>query len=259
MSLRVDNLSFAFRCWKVLENVSFEAENGNLICLLGRNGSGKSTLFRCILGMLSYQHGNVKVDGTDVLSLSINERARKIAYIPQKQIGVFNYSVLDIVLMGTTSQLSNFSCPGKTQVAQAVEALEKLGIASLSSRSYAHLSGGEQQLVLIARAVAQQAKTLIMDEPCSNLDYGNQMRVMQQIKNLARQGYLILMSTHNPEQAFLFADKVLVLIDKKIQCCGPPGDVLDESLIERIYGIPVSLHEVDGTPVCIPKRNSKWG
>lgn len=254
MSLRVEHLTFGYRCWNVLDDVSFEAGDGNLICLLGCNGAGKSTLFRCILGMLPYKKGNIQVDGTDIHSLSIKERAQRIAYIPQSQTGVFNYSVLDIVLMGTTSQLGSFSCPGKSQIEKATEAMEMLGIAQFAERSYAHLSGGEQQLVLIARAIAQQAKTLIMDEPCSSLDYGNQVYVMEQVKSLAKQGFLVLMSTHNPEQAFLFADQVMVLLNKKIECCGSPGEVLDAPLIERIYGIPVSLHDVDGTYLCVPKR-----
>ena len=257
MSLSVQNLSFAYNCWKVLENVSFEAEPGNLICLLGSNGAGKSTLFRCILGMLPYKRGSIRVDGEEVLPLSYQERAKKIAYIPQSQTGVFNYSALDIVLMGTTSQLGRFSCPGRAQTEQARAALELLGIEHLENRNYAHLSGGEQQLVLIARAVAQQARTLIMDEPCSSLDYGNQVRVMERAQNLAKQGYLVLMSTHNPEQAFQFADRALVLLDKRIECFGVPKEVLNARLIERIYGIPVTVYELDGASVCIPRKTGK--
>lgn len=255
MSLCVEHLCFGYRCWNVLDDVSFSADDGNLYCLLGCNGAGKSTLFRCILGMLPFKKGRILADGADIRSLSIKERARRIAYIPQSQSGVFNYSALDIVLMGTTSQLSSFSCPGKSQVEKALKAMEALGVARLAERSYAHLSGGERQLVLIARAIAQQATTLIMDEPCSSLDYGNQIYVMQQVKNLAKKGYLVLMSTHNPEQAFLFADQVLVLQDKRIECCGAPREVLSAPLIERIYGISVTLHDVDGIPVCIPERS----
>lgn len=253
MSLQVEHLSFQYHCWKVLDDVSFRAENGNLVCLLGCNGAGKSTLFRCILSLLPYKKGKIFVDEAEVKLLTMRERAHKIAYIPQSQAGVFNYSALDMVLMGTTSQLSRFSNPGKEQIRQAVEALELLEIGNLKFRNYAHLSGGERQLVLIARAVAQKAKTIVMDEPCSSLDYGNQIRVMEQIKKLAKQGYLILMSTHNPEQAFLFADKVLVLQNKKIKCFGDPKQVLNAELIEQVYGIPVSIQEIDEIYVCIPK------
>ncbi|WP_411678532.1 ABC transporter ATP-binding protein [Caproicibacter sp.] len=259
MSLCVERLEFSYRNKKILEDVSFRAENGNLLCLLGCNGAGKSTLFRCILGLLPFDAGSVRLDGEDVLSLSYRERAKKIAYIPQSQPSVFNYSVMDLVLMGTTPQLGGFSCPGQMQTKRAEEALGLLGIEELAGRSYARLSGGERQLVLIARAVAQRAKMLLMDEPCSGLDYGNQVRVMERIKELSGQGYLILMSTHSPGQVYLYADRVLVLMNGKIRCGGPPDEVLDAEMLKTVYGIPVSLERVNGVPVCIPENRRTGG
>ncbi|HEX2985265.1 MAG TPA: ABC transporter ATP-binding protein [Caproiciproducens sp.] len=259
MSLSVDHLSFGFSCRKVLDNVCFRAENGNLVCLLGSNGAGKSTLFRCILGILPYRQGSVRVDGKEILSLPVKERARKIAYIPQSHSDVFPYSALEMVLMGTASQLGCFSSPGREQVARARKAMELLGICHLERCSYSRLSGGERQLVLIARAVAQQTGVLIMDEPCSSLDYGNQLHILEQMKNLARQGYLVLMSTHNPEQALLFADQVLVLRNHRIICSGSPKEVLSDSLLEQIYGVPVSVHRVGAVPVCIPHLTGNRG
>jgi iron complex transport system ATP-binding protein len=259
LSLRVDHLSFGFHGIKALDDIFFEVDYGNLACLLGCNGAGKSTLFRCILGLLPYQQGNIFVDDTDISSLSIKDRAKKIAYIPQGLSGDCYYVALDLVLMGTSSQLGHFSSPGKIQITRAYEALEMLDIAYLAKRCYAHLSGGERQLVLIARAIAQQTKILIMDEPCASLDYGNQIMVMDEIKKLAKQNYLMLMSTHNPEHALLYADETLVLLDKKIECFHSPCEIMNASLIERIYGVPVVIYEVGGIPVCIPRNHALKG
>ena len=255
MILSVENLSFSYNCWNVLHDVTFTASSGNLICMLGKNGSGKSTLFRCVLGILKYTQGHILVDGQDIRTRSARELAQIIAYIPQNTNDTFAYTVLDMVLMGTTSQLGNFSCPSNKQRTQAMEAIEAVGISSLTNRNIRHLSGGERQLVLIARALAQQTGILIMDEPCSSLDYGNQIRVMEQIKKLSVEKYLVILSTHNPEHAFLFADKVIVLLDGTVKHFGPPVQILDESLLERLYGIPVSLFKPfgDGKTLCCPR------
>lgn len=254
MSLEVRNLNFGYRCWKVLKGVSFYAEQGNLIFLLGKNGSGKSTLFRCILGLLNQFNGVVLINRKNAKSMTYQQLAKSIAYIPQNHSTAFGFSVLDMVLMGTTSQLRQFAVPNRKQREFAADALKMLGIEHLSFRSYAHISGGEQQLVLIARAIAQQAKILIMDEPCANLDYGNQIRVMEEIKKLAGQGYLIILSTHNPEHALLFANQVIVLADGIIKCFGQPDEVLDEKLLEEIYGVKVNFYEIvqNGVRVCLP-------
>lgn len=254
MSLHVNHLSFGFHSTKVLDDIFFEVSDGSLVCLLGCNGAGKSTLFRCILGLLPYSQGTVLVDGIDILSLSIKDRAKKIAYIPQGISAKCYDMVLDLVLMGTTSRLGPFSCPSKTQIATAYEALEMLDIGSLAKRCYAHLSGGEKQLVLIARAIAQQTKLFIMDEPCASLDYGNQIMVMDKVKTLTKQDYLVLMSTHNPNHALLFSDKILVLVDKKLECFQSPSEIMATSIIDRIYGVPVVLYEVGGIPICIPQK-----
>lgn len=257
MSLEVKNLSFSYKCWNVLNGVNFKAEQGNLVCVLGKNGAGKSTLFRCILGLLPNFMGTVSVSGKSIKGLKAQELAHTIAYIPQIHLSAFNYSVIDMVLMGTTAQLKRFSSPGKNELQVAMKALDLMNISELADRSYMHISGGEQQLVLIARVIAQQAKIIIMDEPCSNLDYGNQIKLMQKVKELARQGYLIIQSTHNPEQALLFADQVMVLLGGKVARFGSPAEVLDEALLYQIYGIHVSLHNIaeSSIRVCVPALN----
>lgn len=257
MSIEVKSLSFNYKYHNVLKNIDFKAEQGNLVCVLGKNGAGKSTLFRCILGLLPGFKGNVIVNGKNIKNLTDQELAHTMAYIPQSHSSTFSYSVMDMVLMGTTAQLKRFSSPGKSQLQIAMNALEQMNISHLADRNYTHISGGEQQLVLIARVIAQQAKIIIMDEPCSNLDYGNQIKLMNEVQKLAKQGYLIIQSTHNPQQALLFANQVMVLIDGKISRFGNSIEVLDESLLYQIYGVHIQLHDIteNNIRVCIPTLN----
>lgn len=254
MGLSVTNLSFGYHCFNVLNDVNFSIEQGNLVCVLGKNGAGKSTLFRCMLGLLKGYQGDILADGINVRTWNVRQLASKIAYIPQNHSSAFSFSVLDMVLMGTTSSFANLSSPGEEQRRVAKEALITMKIPHLEGRSYAHISGGEQQLVLIARAIAQQARILVMDEPCANLDYGNQVRVMEELKRLAGKGYLIIQSTHSPEQAFLYADQALVLLDGRIAAMGAPGEVLTKELLERMYEIPIQLMEIEhtGLKLCMP-------
>lgn len=241
--LEIRNLKFAYGDHKVLKDISFEAREGEMLCILGPNGAGKSTMFRCILGLLRGYEGEILIDGSEVSDLPARERASRMAYIPQTSKQAFSYTALDMVLMGASSALSAWRAPGARERKKALAALERLGILELAGRLYTNLSGGEQQLVLIARAIAQGAKTLIMDEPTSSLDYGNQMRVEQQLKSLAEEGYLIVQSTHNPEQTYMFADRIIAIKDGTIISAGRPGDIMDEELIRELYGIEVSVVE----------------
>ena len=165
--LEVEHLRFSFGAREVLRGVELRVEPGELVFVLGANGAGKTTLFRCILGLLPGYQGRIRVDGGDVSSLTPRALAQKVAYIPQTSHMVFPYTALELVLMGTNHRLGLFSAPGRRERAIALEALAELGIADYAHRSFAELSGGEQQLVLAARALAQQARLLLMDEPTS--------------------------------------------------------------------------------------------
>ncbi|MGO5053072.1 ABC transporter ATP-binding protein [Lachnospiraceae bacterium LCP25S3_G4] len=259
MSLQVEDLRFSYRGWQVLKGVSFCLKQGNLVCILGKNGAGKSTLFRCILSMLSNYKGTILVNKKNIKQCTIQELADSIAYIPQVHSAVYNFSVIDMVLMGTTASMGTFKTPGKKEYKRALEALQMAHIEYLEHRTFGHISGGEQQMVLIARAIAQQARILIMDEPCSSLDYGNQIRIMEMTKRLAEQGYLILQSTHNPEHALLYADQVMVLDEGVIRQFGEPNEVLTEDVLGHIYGIDISLCDIgwDNRKVCIPSQEAK--
>lgn len=254
MSLKVQNMQFAYGRHTVLNDVSFDVPDGMLVNILGHNGVGKSTLFRCILGLNAKWNGSVFINGKDVRQLSIREMAREVAYIPQTHTATYNYEVLDVVLMSTSSSFGMLQKPRKKQIDLAYSCLERVGIAHLAEREYTQISGGEQQLVLIARALAQQAKTLIMDEPTSALDYGNQVRVLSAVRTLADEGYTIVQSTHYPDQAFLYSDKTLVLDEGCVLCYGDPKDIITSSLIETIYGVHVSVESLydDRVRVCVP-------
>ncbi len=254
MGITVQNLRFAYGSKPVLQGIDFSLDGGQMICVLGKNGAGKSTLFRCILGLQKGYEGIICIDGTNVKELHAAELAKRVAYIPQNHSSAYAFTVRDMVLLGTTASLKRFEHPGRIQLERAECALKQVGIETLADCSYAEISGGEQQLTLIARALAQQARILIMDEPCANLDYGNQVRLLQILRELAKEGYLILQSTHNPEHAFLFADQAMALVDGRIAGIGKPQHVLTRELLEQMYHIRMNLYSVgeDGMEVCVP-------
>lgn len=254
MSIEVKNLNFSYGDRQVLHDVSFQVEKGEFLSILGPNGVGKSTLFRCMLGLLSGYTGQVLVDGVDARSFSVRETARHIAYIPQSSHAIFNYSVFDIVLMGRTSGLSTFRSPGKKDRQICQWAMDKVGITHLQDRCFHRLSGGEQQLVLIARALVQKAPILMLDEPTANLDFGNQLLVLEQARNLAREGYTVIQTTHHPEQSYMFSDRILTIQKGSVLAEGKPEEVLTEQTIHTLYGVDVdvvSLYE-DKARICIP-------
>ncbi|MDR3209393.1 MAG: ABC transporter ATP-binding protein [Oscillospiraceae bacterium] len=246
MDITVKNLSFAYGGQRVLEDVSFTARSGELLAVLGPNGVGKSTLFSCMLGLLRGERGDVTLEDKPVRLYPPPELAQRIAFVPQSHAPSFNYSVFDMVLMGTTARVGGFSAPRETEVRAADAALERVGISHLRARGYLQVSGGERQLTLIARALAQNAQVLIMDEPTANLDYGNQIRVLTRVVELAREGFAVIFSTHNPDHAFLFADRVLALRDGRVAAFGTPREAVTEALISSLYGVEVRLREEDG-------------
>lgn len=256
MSVEVKHLSFSYGERPVLQDISFTVEKGEFLSILGPNGVGKSTLFRCVLGLLSGYTGQVLVDGTDARRFSIRESAQHIAYIPQSSHPVFNYSVFDIVLMGTSSGLSPFRNPGKEDMEQCRWALEKIGISHLSERCFHRLSGGEQQLVLIARALVQNAPILMLDEPTANLDFGNQLLVLEQARNLAREGYTVIQTTHHPEQSYMFSDRILAIQNGRVLTEGKPQEVLTRETIHSLYGVDVDVVSLygDTARICIPRK-----
>ncbi|MBO4330608.1 MAG: ABC transporter ATP-binding protein, partial [Oscillospiraceae bacterium] len=201
-------------------------------------------LFGCLLGYLRPRTGQVLLGGRDVQTLSGAEIAREIAYIPQSAPVTYNYTVLDTVLMGVTHQIGIFSAPKREHKEKAMAALESLGIAHLAMRGAQKISGGERQLALLARALVQEAGVLLMDEPTANLDYGNSFRVMQRIMNLGGAGYTVIFSTHEPNQAFRYANRVLALSGGGVLADGRPEEVLTGELLSELYGVGVAVRGV---------------
>lgn len=253
MKLTIDKLSFSYGRREVLHNISFTLASGEFMSVLGQNGAGKSTLFKCILGSLLPYSGRILIDGKDRKNMSRRECAQAISYIPQMHYTAFGYTVLDTVLMGVGRQIGMLSQPKKEHVDIAMDAICRVGIEQLRDRNFAGISGGEQQLVLIARAIAQQSEFLIMDEPASTLDYGNQFRILKLVRALADSGYGVLMSTHNPQHALGYSDTVLALHGKEAIAYGKTSDKLNEELIHNLYDVDAEFVSSASGVIIVPK------
>ncbi len=254
MKLTVEELGFAYGGRRILEAISFTAETGQLLSVLGANGVGKTTFFRCLLGLNRHYEGYIALDTTEIRTLSPKQMAKKIAYIPQAHYPAFNYRVFEMILMGTSHDLSLVGTPGKPQYRRVEAIVGRLGIGYLVERSFHQLSGGEQQLVLLARAIAQNARIIIMDEPTANLDYGNQIKMLTCMRELAEEGYLIIQSTHNPEQAYLFSHRILAMCDGRILADGTPQQIMTTEMMCKLYRTPLVVKslEDDAVRVCMP-------
>ena len=258
MTLELRDLAFGYGVRTVGQGVTLTLARGEVLALLGPNGAGKTTLFKTMLGLLPVQAGEIVLDGVPLISLSRADRAKRIGHVPQAHAALFPFTVRDVVLMGRAAHLSPFAAPGATDRAIADEALVRLGMTHLADRPYTEISGGERQMVLIARALAQQPGILVMDEPTASLDYGNQMRVLSHIRRLAREGMSIVLSTHNPDHVFMVADRVALLHEGTLAGLGPPQTVLTPQRIKQLYDVDVVMGVLPGgnAPVCSPRLDT---
>ena len=254
MMLSASHLAYTYGRRMVLEDVSLQLNAGESVALLGANGSGKSTLIRLLLGILKPLRGGIRLGDTDLQALSARQRAQRLAYVPQDHGAAFPFLVRDVVLMGRMPHQSWLGGASVRDREHAEAALARLGISALAERSYTELSGGQRQLVIIARALAQESPVLILDEPITGLDYGNQHRLMAQIQDLADSGYAILQSSHYPEHALSTANRVILLKDGRVLADGPPAEVLHPEHLHALYGIDTECLETsDGRRVILPK------
>ncbi|HEY2336131.1 MAG TPA: ABC transporter ATP-binding protein [Burkholderiales bacterium] len=252
--LRVDSLAFGFPGRTIGRDVSFSLADGEVTCVLGPNGGGKTTLFRTILGLLLPHEGKILLDEKTLGSLTRQEIARRIGYVPQGHSAYFGYTVRDFVLMGRTAHLGIFSSPSKKDRQVADRVLGSLGIAHLAERPVTEVSGGERQLALVARALAQEPRLLVLDEPTASLDFGNQVRVLERIVALARTGIAILFSSHDPDHAFLCSQRALLLAEGRVLESGAPREVIRPDTLQRLYGISVQVLPLEGgSHTCLPQ------
>ncbi len=225
----------------ILRDISVIIKSGEILCLLGPNGVGKTTLFKSMLGFLKLQSGDILIDGESISSWPIKKTAQIIGYVPQVHTPPFPFTVIDVVVMSRVAHLGMFASPGKADMMEAERALDRLGISEFRDRIYTEISGGERQMVLIARALAQNSKILILDEPTSNLDFGNQTRVLSQINNLVADGMAVIMTTHFPDHALLCSSDVGLLKRDSSLTVGKAEDVVNEENLKDAYGIEVKI------------------
>ena len=257
-TLAARDLSCGYHGHAVLSHVDVAVRSGEVVCLLGPNGVGKTTLFKTLLGFLPAISGDIEVDGEPRASYNRRAFARKVAYVPQNHEPPFSFSVLDIVLTGCVSQLSVLDTPKAADVERAHAILDELGIAHLAERDYTRISGGEQQMTLIARSLMQDSSILMMDEPTAALDFGNQVSVLACVRRLAERGKAVIMTTHNPDHAFLCCDRAVLITRAGEIVSGAVDDVVTEDNLRRAYGVQVAIANATGPddrPIraCVPQ------
>ncbi len=257
-SLVVQNLSFRYHQKEgkdIFSEISLSIDKGEVFCLIGPNGTGKSTLIKCIGSLLTTYTGHIFIEGTDLVSMKPSQKARIIGYVPQSHTPSFPFPVREVVVMGRSPHLGPLSSPSDADMRIAEESMAAVGVSHLSDRPCTDISGGEYQLVLIARALTQEPRILLLDEPTSHLDLGNQMKILKTIQDLSKKGLTILMATHFPDHAFLISGRVGIMMDQGIPLLGPAEDVITEHTMKEAYDADVRIITVSGEggrPICYP-------
>ncbi len=239
MTLEGRNLTIGYRDRIVGSGLDVTLDRGEVLALLGPNGSGKTTLLKTLLGLIAPREGGVWIGERSLASYRLRERARLIAYVPQAHVATFAFAVEAVVLMGRSAHGSLLSHPTGADRAAVARALERFGIGALAARPYTMISGGERQLVLLARALAQEPQYIVLDEPTASLDFGNQGKVLQEMRALAAAGHGVLFTTHDPNHALRAADRAYLLRDGARLADGAARDVLTRAELERLYRAPI--------------------
>ena len=241
MELTLKHVTCGYGTTPILKDVSLTLRQGEIVCILGPNGIGKTTIFRSVLGFLKLLEGEVLLDGVPRDRIRARDFAKCVGYVPQSHEPPFPYSVPDVVVMGRAAHLRPFEAPGLEEYRIVDQVLNMLEISYLREKTYTQISGGERQMVLIARALAQNSGLLVMDEPTANLDFGNQIHVLQSIKKLTASGLGVLMTTHNPDHAFLCCDRVILLTKDKQVLEGTVDEIVTEENLRKAYGVEVRI------------------
>jgi len=245
MGLEVKNLSFAYTDKEVLSNVSFEVKPGQLLGLLGPNGVGKTTLLKCINKIHTPSAGEIYVEGSRIDRLSEQNLAHHLSYVPQSTHSNFPVTVVDMVMIGRLPFM-NFKVARQDKDV-VFGLLSEMGLEDMAFKPINRLSGGERQRVFIARAIAQEPKVILLDEPTSNLDMKHQVDILKLLKRtITENNIAAVMTVHDLNLAGMFCDKVLMLKDQQVYAYGSCSDVITESNIETVYGVKTEVHERDG-------------
>jgi iron complex transport system ATP-binding protein len=261
--LEVRDLCAGYDGKEVVHGVGFDVGRGEFVCIIGANGCGKTTVLKNLLGLIKPLSGSVLIEGKDTKSLSERERARHFAYIPQVHVPPFPFTVADVVLLGRTPYVTGIASEAsENDKVIAYNVMCQLSIEHLAQSIYTELSGGQQQLALIARALTQQPDMLIMDEPTASLDFGNQQMVLSCLYNLSRTGMSVLMVTHDPDHALFCSDRVIVMEEGRIFDIGTPRETITTSNLKRIYNsevyvTDVAIDDTHSVRVCIPLMSTK--
>lgn len=240
--LEVNKITYGYKnSLPIIKDISFSIDKGELFTILGPNGAGKSTLLNCIAGLFQPINGQILLEGEDIGKLSPKRRAQKIAYVPQYSANVYGYAVRDYIAMGRAPHLGMFFMPNEEDYKIVDEVIELLGINHFCNKSYSNISGGQRQLAGIARAIVQQPELIIFDEPTSALDYGNQLKIMTIIKKLSKNGYSVIMTTHNPDHPILLGGYVGILnTDGNIKI-GSVEQIMKEDILNEVYKTELKL------------------
>ena len=238
---------------KVLDGASLVLNKGEILCILGPNGAGKTTLLNCMAGLLKPLSGEILLCGRDISSMKEKEIAALAGYVPQLHTPAFDYRVLDFVLMGRAPETGLFGRPGRDEEKKCMDVLESMGLGHLAEKSYLDISGGERQQLLIARAIVQEPEVVLFDEPTAHLDYGNQHRVLRRIKQMAADGYSVVITTHNPDHALLLGDKAAIVRRDGSIMQGESAEILTEERLSEVYGMDIKIRYIEelGRTACL--------
>jgi iron complex transport system ATP-binding protein len=252
--ITVEGLSIKLNGQGILHQAALQALPGEVTVLLGPNGSGKTTLLRCISAELRPQVGAVTLAGRRLSDLSRRDVAQLLALVPQEHHPVFPYTVREMILLGRVSRVGFWSQPGTRDQEVVSEIIELLGIGALAHKSYTRISGGERQLVIIGRGLAQEPRVLLLDEPTTHLDFKNQIAVLKLVKELARgRGLTVLLTLHDPNLALLFGDRAILLAEGRVVAQGPPGEVITAASMAQLYGLEVEMLSQGSQKLLCPK------
>lgn len=243
MKLQTDRLGLSREGRDVLRDITLSGEAGQILCLMGSNGAGKTTLLRLLLGLLRPDEGRVLLDGRDLARFGRRERARAMAYVPQRHDAFPPYTVSQIVRLGRLPHTGLMQATTGEDEAVIADALAQLGLDPLRDRPCTTLSGGEYQRVLLARSLAQDATVLVLDEPLSGLDFGHQIRFMELLCTLAGRGRLVVMTAHQPDLVYRYASRVALLENGRILATGAPAEILDAERMSAFYGVTLDQHD----------------